>query len=118
MCEETHSDPNDEEEQAKNSIYNLTLLNAEINRGYGNAVFPYKRKCILEAISKGKYILPCTQLVFTQNFNADINLAETLKWTEESRYSYRSFIESTLESFLENEDRPQSPQTNDNNGSK
>ena len=117
-CEETHSDPNDEEEQAKNSIYNLTLLNAEINRGYGNAVFPYKRKCILEAISKGKYILPCTQLVFTQNFNADINLAETLKWNEKSRDSYRSFIKSTLESFLENEDTPQSPQTNDNDGSK
>jgi hypothetical protein len=108
-CEETHSDANDEEEQAKNSIYNLTLLNAEINRGYGNAVFPYKRKCVLEAISKGKYILPCTQLVFTQNFNADIKIAETLKWTKESRESYSSFIEKTLESFLKNEDTPPIP---------
>lgn len=117
-CEETHSDANDEEEQAKNSIYNLTLLNAEINRGYGNAVFPYKRKSILEAISEGTYILPCTQLVFTQNFDADINIAETLKWTKKSRDNYSRFIKRTLESFLKNEDTSQSPQTSDNNDSK
>ena len=57
-------------EVIKNSIGNLTLLDAPTNRGYGNAPFVVKRTKILEAQRlKGTFILPCTRDLFLKVFS-------------------------------------------------
>lgn len=48
-----------------NTLGNLTLLNASINRSYKNTIFPLKRKEIKKSIVSGNcYIPPCTAKAF------------------------------------------------------
>ena len=56
------------DEGLKNCIGNLTLLNATINRSYGNAIFPAKRKVIIEHDKIGSFIPLCTKNVFLKYF--------------------------------------------------
>ncbi len=47
-----------------NDISNLALLDASTNRGYKNAVFPIKRKTIIEKDQNGTFIPLCTRKRF------------------------------------------------------
>ena len=58
----------DEDEAVKNNIGNLTLLNAEINRGYGNSLFVTKRKVIINKDKEGCFIPICTKNIFLKFF--------------------------------------------------
>jgi uncharacterized protein with ParB-like and HNH nuclease domain len=89
-------DENDED--LKNSIGNLTLLDAGTNRGYGNALFPTKRKLIIKKDKLGVFIPICTKNVFLKYF--DSTGSKNLKWTEKDIESYRIDIEEALQEFL------------------
>lgn len=45
-------------------ISNLALLDEKTNKGYKNAVFPLKRKCIIELDKTGGFVPICTKNVF------------------------------------------------------
>lgn len=58
-----------EDDATKNNIGNLTLLNADINRGYGNALFITKRGVIIDRDKRGCFIPICTKNVFLKYFD-------------------------------------------------
>ncbi len=90
-------------EELKNSLGNLTLLDAGTNRGYGNALFMTKRRIIIEKDKQGVFIPICTKNVFLKYFDGN----SKGKWTEDDVISYRIEIEKTLQKFL--------PQKNEQN---
>ena len=87
-----------EEEDNRNIIGNLTLLDAETNRSYGNALFPRKRKEILEAIRNGKYVPQCTQMIFYKNFG-ETSLQNSLYWSDSCKKAYQDYILNELKEY-------------------
>ena len=83
-------------DELKNSLGNLTLLDAGTNRGYGNALFVTKRRIIIEKDKNGVFIPICTKNVFLKYFDGNT----TGKWTAEDIIAYRTEIENTLQKFL------------------
>jgi len=86
------------DEDLKNNIGNLTLLDAGTNRGYGNALFPTKRKKIIEKDKLGVFIPICTKNVFLKYFDASGQT--NAKWSVTDIVSYRNDIAETLKEFL------------------
>ncbi|WP_310991476.1 DUF262 domain-containing protein [Aequorivita marina] len=86
------------DEDTKNNIGNLTLLDAGTNRGYGNALFPTKRRKIIEKDTLGVFIPICTKNLFLKYF--DTKGTSRTKWTSEDIVNYRGVIEETLKDFL------------------
>lgn len=92
------NEENENDEDLKNNIGNLTLLDAGTNRGYGNALFPTKRKIIIKKDKLGVFIPICTKNVFLKYFNTTGQ--KNVKWSEEDIMSYRNDIGITLEELL------------------
>jgi len=88
----------DTNEELLNSIGNLTLLDNGTNRSYGNALFPSKRKLIIEKDMVGKFIPICTKNVFLKYFDKDGYTRN--EWREEDNLNYQKFIVETLSDFL------------------
>ena len=86
-------------EDIKNSIGNLTLLNEDINRGYGNKIFPTKRRSIIEKDKSGRFIPICTKNVFLKYFVAEIR--PNFIWNQEDMEKYHSDIVRVLGKYLE-----------------
>jgi hypothetical protein len=86
------------DEQAKNNIGNLTLLDEKTNRSYGNALFVTKRRVILKNDSAGEFIPPCTKQVFLKYF--DQQGIHRTSWGPEDIRAYRTRIATALEGFL------------------
>lgn len=82
----------------KNTIGNLTLLNADINRGYGNAIFPSKKKEIIKKDAEGRFIPLCTKNVFLKNFTGAKNTP--VSWSEEDMEAYQKDIVAVIKKFL------------------
>jgi predicted house-cleaning noncanonical NTP pyrophosphatase (MazG superfamily) len=89
---------NNNDEKLKNSLGNLTLLDAGTNRSYGNALFPTKRRIIIEKDSTWTFIPICTKNVFLKNFTEEH--ASLLKWTKNDIAAYQNRIASILKEFL------------------
>lgn len=82
-------------------IGNLTLLDAATNRSYKNALFCTKRKYVIEALTKGHYILPATQVVFMKFFDSDtLSVSSRIKWLNTDKEKHRDFIYTNLKNFL------------------
>lgn len=101
-------------EQDKNKVWNFVLLDAGTNRGYGNSIFPAKRRCIIGK-DQGKsysidddlnvsmedgaiaFIPPVTKNVFLKYYNTSVdNLRE---WNETDATAYKQNILETLKDF-------------------
>lgn len=101
-------------EQDKNKVGNFVLLDAGTNRGYGNSIFPAKRRCIIGK-DQGKsytidndlnvsmedgaiaFIPPVTRNVFLKYYNTSVdNLRE---WNENDAEAYKQNILDTLKDF-------------------
>ena len=119
LCQEIEKDNQSESwhnpELDKNKVWNFVLLDAGTNRGYGNALFPTKRRCIIEK-DQGKtcliddetlevslqdgaiaFIPPVTKNVFLKYYNISIdNLRE---WNESDAKAYKENILNTLSVF-------------------
>ncbi len=89
-----------EEQENKNFIGNLTLLDSSTNREYGNALFRKKRKYIIDKAKNGRYVLPCTQYVFMKFFDDDNVTESRTRWTKQDKEKYHDFIFGQLERFL------------------
>jgi hypothetical protein len=85
-------------DDAINDISNLTLLDSETNRGYKNAVFPLKRKTIINRDKSGVFIPICTKNVFLKYFSE--YPPKISFWTEEDRENYETDLISVLNKYL------------------
>lgn len=85
-------------EEDINDISNLTLLDSETNRGYKNAVFPIKRKTIINRDKLGVFIPICTKNVFLKYFS---NYPPKISfWTQDDREHYEKDIIDVLNNYL------------------
>jgi hypothetical protein len=83
---------------ASNGLGNITLLDAGINRGYGNSPFAVKRSWVLGLKHEATYVLPCTRTVFAKGFSPEpINL---LNWTRHDAEHYITAVATTLEHYF------------------
>lgn len=101
-------------EEEKNKIGNFVLLDSNTNRGYGNAIFPAKRRCVIGKDQGIKYSIsdnlevekdegfvafvpPVTKNVFLKYYNTSTrNLRE---WNEEDANEYKKNICEVLKDF-------------------
>lgn len=88
----------DDEPENKNYISNLALLDAGTNRAYKNAVFPIKRKTIIERDIEGAFIPICTKNVFLKYYSNDVN--EMLFWKSEDATDYINKMKKTIKDYL------------------
>jgi len=81
-----------------NEIANLTLLDANTNRGYGNSVFPVKRSKIIEKDRLGTFIPVCTRNVFMKFYNTQVEHMSF--WGDTDRTAYLANIKQVLADYL------------------
>jgi hypothetical protein len=89
----------DDTDEPDDSIGNLTLLDAKINRSYQNAPFVEKRKTIMERESKGLFVPLCTKNIFLKVYSS--NLTNMDIWGNEDKRDYIAAMEQTLTSFFD-----------------
>ena len=94
-------DIQDTDRNITNQIGNLTLLDSATNRSYKNALFCSKRKEIIKAVSKGRYVLPATQYVFMKFFDDEtLSPQNRTKWVGQDVKKHHDFIYESLKLFL------------------
>ena len=81
----------------KDGIGNLTLLDSTTNRSYGNAFFPIKRSTILDVENEGRFIPPCTKNIFLKVYNSKISTM--MSWDENDMDSYKQEIKKILSDY-------------------
>lgn len=81
-----------------NDISNLSLLDSETNRGYKNAVFPLKRKTIINRDKSGVFIPICTKNVFLKYFSE--YPPRISFWTRDDREKYEDDLYSVLDDYI------------------
>ena len=88
---------NDDNEDRQNSIGNMALLNASINRDQAYAASPFaiKRSIIHERINEGYFVPKGTQLMFDKTFRNDPD--ELYHWAKDN---YLNGAESDKDSFI------------------
>lgn len=89
----------DETDEADDNIGNLTLLDAQTNRGYQDSPFEEKRKIIIERESKGLFVPLCTKNIFLKVYSKDVS--DMTIWGNEDKSDYIAAMEKTLEIFFE-----------------
>lgn len=80
-------------------ITNLALLDQKTNRGYKNAVFPLKRKTIIELDKTGGFVPICTKNAFLKYFSD--YPPKVSFWTQEDREKYEQDLVRVLKNYLE-----------------
>lgn len=90
------------ENDTKDTIDNLALLDFSTNRGYGNALFPTKRKTIIENDMSGVFIPVCTKNLFLKYYssNDEINSQWKNSWEDNDRRAYLNAIHETIDFIL------------------
>ena len=82
----------------KDTIGNMALLNASINRSYKNALFPIKRMHIKRNDSMGVFVPIATKNVFLKYYSKSID--NMMYWTDADADSYMASIKNTLRKYL------------------
>ncbi len=82
-----------------NGISNLALLDESTNKGYKNAVFPVKRKKIIDLDKSGGFVPLCTKNVFLKYFSD--YPPKISFWTREDREKYEEDLARVLRDYLE-----------------
>lgn len=92
----------DADEEIKNTIGNLTLLDAATNRMYGNSLFCTKRRVIIERIKQGVFVPIATQYIFAKFF--DEKGTNRSLWTKEDMEAYHKYIYEALKEYIKLEE--------------
>ncbi len=83
-------------------IGNLALLDAATNRSYKNAMFPIKRKRIIQNDMNGVFVPICTKNVFLKFYSK--KLGEVMYWNESDADDYVKAIQEALSEYLPNQE--------------
>ena len=81
-----------------NDISNLALLDSGTNRGYKNAVFPVKRKAIIEKDKSGTFLPLCTKNVFLKYYTEKVD--QMTFWGKSDRAAYVNAVKAILKDFV------------------
>lgn len=81
-----------------NMISNLALLDARTNRGYKNAVFPVKRRTIIQRDMRGTFVPICTKNVFLKSYSKKPK--DLMHWKKEDADDYLQAIKDMLFQYL------------------
>ncbi len=86
-------------EEKIDKIWNLTLLDAGTNRGYGNALFPTKRMKIIEADESMKFVPICTRNMILKYYTKSDGQTSQFKnqWTQDDAVAYLKAIVKCLD---------------------
>ncbi len=84
--------------ESVDSIGNLALLDEVTNRSYKNALFPIKRKKIIENDGVGKFVPICTKNVFLKYYSSQLD--DLMYWKESDAKAYQDAIIHTLKDYL------------------
>lgn len=93
------------DEEIKNTIGNLTLLDAATNRMYGNSLFCTKRRIVIERIKQGVFVPTATQYIFAKFF--DEKGTNRSLWTKEDMEAYHKYIYEALITYIKTEEDEQ-----------
>ena len=88
----------DETAEADDSLANLTLLDSNTNRSYGNSPFDQKRRIILEVDAEGKFVPVCTRNVFLKVYSNEVDGFDD--WTDKDKDSYIQAMKQELKRFF------------------
>lgn len=90
------------ENDSKDTLDNLALLDFGTNRGYGNALFPTKRKTIIENDMSGVFIPVCTKNLFLKYYcsHDENNSQWKNSWEDNDRKAYLNAIHETIDFIL------------------
>lgn len=80
-------------------LSNLALLDEKTNRGYKNAVFPVKRKYIIERDKSGGFVPICTKNTFLKYFSD--YPPKISFWTQDDREKYEQDLIRVLSPYME-----------------
>ena len=86
------------DEETKNGIGNLTLLDAETNRSYGNSLFCTKRRIIIERIKQGVFVPVATQYIFSKFYDGKGTSRSV--WGKEDMEAYQKYVAEMLKDYL------------------
>lgn len=89
---------NEDKFEDKDSIRNLALLDAQTNRGYGNAFFPIKRRWIISNDSQGIFVPIATKNVFLKYYTRKGN--NMMLWDKYDAEDYITAIGQTLSEYI------------------
>jgi uncharacterized protein with ParB-like and HNH nuclease domain len=91
-----------DENDSKDTLDNLALLDISTNRGYGNALFPTKRKTIIENDISGVFIPVCTKNLFLKYYSSNDENSSQWKnsWEDNDRKAYLIAIHKTIDFIL------------------
>jgi hypothetical protein len=81
-----------------NSISNLALLDSSTNRSYKNAMFPIKRKIIIENDMNGVFVPICTKNLVLKSYSRKV--VDVMYWKASDAKDYLTAIKSTLTDYL------------------
>ena len=90
------------DEETKNQIGNLTLLDAATNRMYGNSLFCTKRRIIIERIKQGVFVPTATQYIFAKFF--DKKGTNRSLWTQEDMDAYHKYVYDSIINYIKDEE--------------
>lgn len=80
------------------SLGNLVLLDASINRSYGNDLFIQKRNTIRKYDAQGRFIPQGTRIAFMKYFpNAEARLD---KWSKQDKHAHEDYIYQSIKEFV------------------
>lgn len=82
-----------------NGLSNLALLDEKTNKGYKNAVFPLKRKKIIDLDKSGGFVPICTKNVFLKYFSD--YPPKISFWTQDDREKYEEDLIRVLSDYME-----------------
>ncbi|MBF6598497.1 MAG: DUF262 domain-containing protein [Fermentimonas sp.] len=88
------------DEELKNSIGNLALLDSKTNRSYGNSLFCTKRRIIIDSITNGVFIPIATQYVFAKFF--DPTGTNRSQWSTHDMEEYHKYVYDNVKLYLKN----------------
>jgi hypothetical protein len=88
-----------ESTEAENGVGNLALLDSGSNRGYKNAVFPIKRRRLLQYDQEGTFVPLCTRNAFLKSYSKGA-MEKMFFWSAEDQADYREAMMKTLTDFF------------------
>lgn len=87
--------------ESDDSLGNLTLLSAEINRSYKDAIFKDKRSFLINDDMKGKFIPICTKNVFIKYYSSQVKDMNT--WDDDDKEAYIKAMWEVVDKFRKEE---------------
>lgn len=73
-------------DELENGIMNLALLDEQTNKSYKNAIFPMKRKYIMDKMGRDNFVPICTKNVFLKYYTGEVT--QFYVWDEYDRNCY------------------------------